>query len=184
MSVQAEIDRLESAKAAIIEAIKGKEVEVPDGTKLDGMASLIESIEAGGGGGDISPFMQIGTYIPSEDQTKTVFKIIREENSFLDINSVEKSIFLLWYNCVDPVITNGSYMVLFANSNVSGRCYSYGIRPSGTAYNDNTSMFMGATFKRISPYEIDVIVEGDTTGNFTYGLVSGVEYGWGFIYKG
>lgn len=51
MSVQAEIDRLESAKAAIIEAIKGKEVEVPDGTKLDGMAALIESIEVGGSGG-------------------------------------------------------------------------------------------------------------------------------------
>ena len=60
MSVQAEIDRLESAKAAIIEAIKGKEVEVPDGTKLDGLAALIESIEAGGASG-----ISFGVYTPA-----------------------------------------------------------------------------------------------------------------------
>lgn len=50
MSVQTQIDRLASAKAAIKTAIEGKGVTVPDGTLLDGMASLIESIEAGGGG--------------------------------------------------------------------------------------------------------------------------------------
>ena len=50
MSVQSEITRLQNAKAAIKTAIEGKGVTVPDGTLLDGMASLIESIEAGGGG--------------------------------------------------------------------------------------------------------------------------------------
>lgn len=49
MSVQTEITRIESAKAAIATAIEGKGVTVPDGTLLDGMAALIESIEAGGG---------------------------------------------------------------------------------------------------------------------------------------
>lgn len=51
MSVQTQIDRLESAKEAIATAIADKGVAVPDGTLLDGMASLIESIEAGSGGG-------------------------------------------------------------------------------------------------------------------------------------
>lgn len=51
MSIQTEITRLESAKAAIKTAIEGKGVTVPDGTLLDGMAALIESIEAGGSGG-------------------------------------------------------------------------------------------------------------------------------------
>ena len=51
MSVQSEITRLQNAKAAIKAAIEGKGVTVPDGTLLDGMAALIESIEAGGGGG-------------------------------------------------------------------------------------------------------------------------------------
>lgn len=49
MSVQSEIARLETAKSAIKTAIEGKGVIVPDGTLLDGMAALIESIEAGGG---------------------------------------------------------------------------------------------------------------------------------------
>ena len=51
MSVQTQIDRLASAKAAIKAAIEGKGVNVPDGTLLDGMASRIEAIEASGGGG-------------------------------------------------------------------------------------------------------------------------------------
>lgn len=50
MSVQSEITRLQNAKVAIKAAIEGKGVTVPDATLLDGMAALIESIEAGGGG--------------------------------------------------------------------------------------------------------------------------------------
>lgn len=52
MSIQTEIDRLASAKAAIKTAIEGKGVTVTDATPLDGMAALIESIQAGGGGSD------------------------------------------------------------------------------------------------------------------------------------
>lgn len=47
MGVQSEITRIESAKTAIATAIAGKGVTVPDGTLLDGMAPLIEAIEAG-----------------------------------------------------------------------------------------------------------------------------------------
>lgn len=49
MSIQTELTRITNAKAAIKTAIEGKGVTVPDGTLLDGMAALIESIEAGGG---------------------------------------------------------------------------------------------------------------------------------------
>ena len=48
MSIQSELTRLTDAKAAIQTAIEGKGVTVPEGTLLDGMAALIESIEAGG----------------------------------------------------------------------------------------------------------------------------------------
>lgn len=51
MDIQTELTRITNAKAAIKAAIEGKGVTVPDGTLLDGMASLIESIEVGGGGG-------------------------------------------------------------------------------------------------------------------------------------
>ena len=49
MSIQTELTRITNAKAAIKTAIEGKGVTVPDGTLLDGMAALIEAIQAGGG---------------------------------------------------------------------------------------------------------------------------------------
>ena len=49
MSIQTELTRITNAKAAIKTAIEGKGVTVPAGTLLDGMAALIESIQAGGG---------------------------------------------------------------------------------------------------------------------------------------
>lgn len=72
MSVQTQIDRLASAKAEIKTAIEGKGVTVPDGTLLDGMASLIESIEAGGGNFDFSALNGAtaavsGTFTPASD---------------------------------------------------------------------------------------------------------------------
>ena len=51
MSIQTELTRITNAKAAIKTAVEGKGVTVPDGTLLDGMATLIENIQAGGGGG-------------------------------------------------------------------------------------------------------------------------------------
>ena len=54
MSIQTDLTRIKNAKAAIKAAIEGKGVTVPDATLLDGMAALIDSIEAGGGGGNIT----------------------------------------------------------------------------------------------------------------------------------
>ena len=48
MSIQTELSRIINAKSSIKAAIEGKGVTVPEATLLDGMASLIESIEAGG----------------------------------------------------------------------------------------------------------------------------------------
>ena len=62
MSIQTELSRIINAKAAIKAAIEGKGVTVPEATLLDGMASLIESIEAGGGG---VTGITYGIYIPS-----------------------------------------------------------------------------------------------------------------------
>ena len=66
MSIQTELTRLTNAKAAIKTAIEGKGVTVPDTTLLDGMAALIESIEAGGGGnivaGSFTPTSNINTF--------------------------------------------------------------------------------------------------------------------------
>ena len=61
MSIQTELSRIINAKAAIKAAIEGKGVTVPEATLLEGMAALIESIEAGGGGK-----IARGTFIPAE----------------------------------------------------------------------------------------------------------------------
>lgn len=61
MSIQSELTRLTNAKAAIQTAIEGKGVTVPSGTLLDGMASLIESIEVGGGN------FATGTFTTTDD---------------------------------------------------------------------------------------------------------------------
>lgn len=63
MSIQTELTRITNAKEAIKTAIEGKGVTVPDGTLLDGMASLIESIEAGGGDVEV----KTGSFMLSSD---------------------------------------------------------------------------------------------------------------------
>ena len=47
MSVSSELTRLQSAKSDIADAIEEKGVEVPSGTKLNGMSALIRSISTG-----------------------------------------------------------------------------------------------------------------------------------------
>lgn len=67
MSLQTELTRLTNAKAAIQTAIEGKGVTVPSGTLLDGMAALIESIEAGGGNASV-----FGSIMPASNGPITI----------------------------------------------------------------------------------------------------------------
>ena len=84
MSIQTELTRITNAKAAIKAAVEGKGVTVPNGTLLDGMASLIESIEAGGGA-------KIAT---------GSFTNIRQENYSTEIThglgTIPKIVIILW----------------------------------------------------------------------------------------
>ena len=72
MSIQTELTRIVNAKAAIKAAIEGKGVTVPDGTLLDGMAALIDGIEAGGGSSwtDSYSVFATGTFTPTENTTE------------------------------------------------------------------------------------------------------------------
>ena len=65
MSIQTELSRIINAKAAIKAAIEGKGVTVPEATLLDGMAALIESIEAGSTSNNIV----VGSFTLSESLT-------------------------------------------------------------------------------------------------------------------
>lgn len=48
MSIVSEITRISKAKNAILKSIANKGVTIPSGTKIDGMATLIDSIQTGG----------------------------------------------------------------------------------------------------------------------------------------
>lgn len=65
MSIQTDLTRIKNSKAAIKAAIEGKGVTVPDGTMLDGMAALIEAIQAGGGGESVE--ISKGKITPNEN---------------------------------------------------------------------------------------------------------------------
>lgn len=72
MSIQSEIDRIVGGKTAIATAIEGKGVTVPEGTKIDGMAPLIEAIGAGGGD------YVIGSVTPASDYETLVIGTIKD----------------------------------------------------------------------------------------------------------
>ena len=118
MSIQTELTRIVNAKVAIKTAIEGKGVTVPSGTLLDGMAALIESIEAGGGGSfDLSNFLQNITdvisfsFTPKSDGAS--YNISKPSTNSIprtgfvyadDISyAYNKSILCFWlYTAVDP----------------------------------------------------------------------------------
>lgn len=77
MSIQTELSRIINAKSAIKAAIEGKGVTVPEATLLDGMASLIASIEAGGSSVEIPSGYQLstGTYTPNTEGTNVKHEI-------------------------------------------------------------------------------------------------------------
>ena len=85
MSIQTELTRITNAKAAIKAAIEGKGVTVPDATLLDGMAALIESIQAGGGN-DLSGILdsddcEFGTYTIASSSTRITIPTVAKINT-------------------------------------------------------------------------------------------------------
>ena len=77
MSIQGEVQRLQSAKSSLADAITAKGVTVPEGTKLDGYAALVGQISGGGGGvpNEIikNLFLSEGVSFQVELSTQSVF---------------------------------------------------------------------------------------------------------------
>ena len=132
MSIQTELTRITNAKAAIKTAIEGKGVTVPSDTLLDGMAALIESIEAGGGE-DFSPFSIItcGTYVPAEDENSfSIPNLTNRDNAFFVIgmrggsigsNNVDSAFSVSMYNQMQRLrYSSGNYTNSYPTSNTLG----------------------------------------------------------------
>ena len=76
MSIQTELTRITNAKAAVKAAIESKGVTVPTGTKLDGLAALVEAISAGGVSPDFGYALDFGTMILANDKVGSSKNII------------------------------------------------------------------------------------------------------------
>ena len=156
MSIQTELTRITNAKAAIKTAIEGKGVTVPDGTLLDGMAPLIEAIEASGGGSGTNvdwrgfPVLT-GTFTPSEDISSD-YTISFQEGERLHYKTIDgsgakwKPMFLLF-----PDTQN-------VDSDSQGYIQNIGNFPNTAARIDNTASNTGTIFAYI----------GGTSVNTTY----------------
>ena len=81
MSMQTDLTRIKNAKAAIKAYIEGNGLTVPEGTLLDGMASMLESIESGSGMETIfDKKWEYGSITPAEDITANY--VINFKNSY------------------------------------------------------------------------------------------------------
>ena len=139
MSIQTELTRITNAKAAIKAAIEGKGVTVPDGTLLDGMAALIESIEAGGGGG--SGNFATGTFTTTDDITSNIvinhnlgvkpkFMIVLSADASVYESSKSKILSFYYIYQYDSTFYGHKYQ----SPNVSSASYAKGlVRDSGTS---------------------------------------------------
>ena len=136
MSIQTELTRIINAKAAIKTAVEGKGVTVPDATLLDGMAALIESIEAGGGydviAGTFTPVEDMDLYkiTNSGDLTTTTsndfvkYGILLSEQADTDISTSKNYCSIVTFGDIQKSVLTRGYNSSYTKSEIST---SYGI---------------------------------------------------------
>ena len=187
MSIQTDLTRIKNAKAAIKAAIAGKGVTVPDGTMLDGMASLIEAIQAGGGEVNVST----GSFTPVETTKtltiqhnlgkipKAVFLWVTERTAWdSDISSVMLAYgYELSAGGIPTVISTGNYSNDSNNNKFSNANISYG---AGYGKNKTLETFVGSTGNNV------IRVYGATTDSFNVAfshINNGVGFREGWTYQ-
>ena len=176
MSVQTQIDRLASAKSAIKTAIEGKGVTVPNGTLLDGMASLIESIEAGGGEETLfGTYFETGSIIPASDITTD--HTIQFQKNFYNVAGNTNDpyyIFALWCS-IPPGDTsvetpNNSWAWVFIGRRKRSASFSYG------QYMTNSGSVKNATY-------LGVIGDNSHTNRFILNCTTSKKLAAGYVYN-
>lgn len=149
MSIQTELTRITNAKAAVKAAIEGKGVTVPEGTKLDGLAALVESIEAGGGA-DISPWGDMVTFsiTPAEDLTGDI-----DFTSFIPGRTSLPHIFILGQRAETSGSPYVQSMARISTWNTWSRLY-YSVSQSNSNY-PNLRMANGIFEVKIGTYKLE-----------------------------
>lgn len=164
MSVQSEITRLQNAKAAIKTAIEGKGVTVPDGTLLDGMAALIESIEAGGGA----------------NFTAGTITVTSDTNDFILTHGLGEIPAFFAIGMASTVPANKTYILIggfgFGNINVQCRVSATASGNAPTGRLDTDSITNGGLKSSFDGATAQTITLAHRAGSMK--LISGVTYYW------
>ena len=195
MSIQTELTRITNAKTAIKTAIEGKGVTVPDGTLLDGMASLIEAIEAGGGGSfDLSNFLQNITDVISFSFTPTMdgdgYNISKPSKNSIprmgfvyadDISyAYNKSILCFWlYTAVDP------YTDVSSGANLQAHIFTNNSSSTATRMNNAFLLTNGNVKGCLSSGRglNYITIQSQTATNNKAEFKAGIQYN-GFVFFG
>ena len=195
MGIQTDLSRIINAKSAIKAAIEGKGVPVPEATLLDGMAALIESIEAGGGGRfDLSNFLQNIT-----DVISFSFTPIRDGSSYTiakpSTNSIprmgfvyaddisyayNKSILCFWlYTAADP------YTDVSSGANLQGHIYTANRSNIGARLNNAFLLTNGSAYGCLSSSSTlnYINIKSQTLTNNKAIFKAGIQYN-GFVFFG
>lgn len=147
MSVHSEIDRIAGAKSDIATAITNKGVTVPSGTKLDGMASLIDSIS---GGEDV--IIKQVTFNPSSNYLLSNDKCVVTHNC----GKIPKAVFIFSDNTNSSYVGYG-YIFNFSGSNNTTNVSMYTSfgASDGTYSVEFTTTTMKFTFDSSKRYKSD-----------------------------
>lgn len=169
MGIQTDLSRIINAKAAIKAAIEGKGVTVPDATLLDGMAALIESIEAGGGSGINAT---AGTITVSSDVNDYVLTHgLGEVPKFFVIGMIENSASL-----------SGKTYIMVGAYGFSDAKSQYRISAS-SASNAPTGVFKGAAINSTNNLKQSLAKANEETITVAWSsgsnkLIAGATYYW------
>lgn len=182
MSVQTQIDRISGAVSAALAALSEKGVEVPAGTKVDGLAALIAAIEAGGGSGGAEPPIKIAVKTATFGTNATSHEVT------FDLSDYGMTL-PNFAACLANVSFDGSELKA-KNVNSTYAIMQYKTFTAYYGYNKNTSSWTATTFKdgtafnenfhspghNVAYVEDGVIHVRGNTSMYTPNVVAGIEY--------
>lgn len=166
MSIATDVSRIKGNITAALAAIADKGVTVPDGSTSDALASLIASIEAGGGGGDTilgyNNFLS-GTITLAEESTDVIILVEGEQ-----FKEDTYAFCALWDSNIKVIsVTDNSHVGVSALTGGT----SFGLTSKGSnAYNQKIIWANNTGALKIFQYS-------------SYTLAPGVTYCWIMLYK-
>ena len=190
MSIQTELTRITNAKAAIKAAIEGKGVTVPNGTLLDGMAALIESIEAGGAEIATGSFTNISQYNYRTEITHglgTIPKIVLILWDDIRLNSAKGTYFYIGGFAYQDGEFNNSVKMLSVNPVYQNTymTYLFCCKLNDVSYYDGFDIRGSSPGKYCSIYNVnentfsvDTRLNTKGTSTNTHYFVTGGTYKW------